>query len=214
MASRRSAGLVPALLIALALAVPAARADGDPASDYLYTQNVFLPFGSRIPTEQGLQVQALVREANLRRVRLKVALIGAPYDLGAVPSLFGKPQQYASFLGQELRTFYRYQGPLLVVMPQGYGIHWSGRKTTRERLALATLPPPGYEGKLMAARAMKAVQRLGELRGAKLSVPPAKAKSGGRSYSVISLVALGLSIIALVGADVLRRRFRRRKAAG
>ena len=35
------------------LAVPAAHADGDPASDYLLTQNTFFPFDAKVSKEQA-----------------------------------------------------------------------------------------------------------------------------------------------------------------
>jgi len=41
--------LVVLVLTALLLSAGAARADGDPASDYLYTQKVFLPFDVKAP---------------------------------------------------------------------------------------------------------------------------------------------------------------------
>ena len=40
--------------------------------------------------------------------------------------LWGKPQRYADFLGQELVYFWK--GPTLVVMPQGYGVFAHGKK--------------------------------------------------------------------------------------
>ena len=56
---------------------------------------------------------------------IKVALIASPVDLGVIPDLFGKPQQYADFLDQEIS----FQGkqPLLVVMAAGYGVAGSDR---------------------------------------------------------------------------------------
>ena len=56
---------------------------------------------------------------------IKVALIAAPADLGAIPSLFGKPQHYADFLDQEI-SFVDIKRLLLVVMPNGYGVQHLG----------------------------------------------------------------------------------------
>jgi hypothetical protein len=50
---------------------------------------------------------------------IKVALIASPADLGALPSLFGKPQKYADYLEEEIR--FGGMQPLLVVMASGYG---------------------------------------------------------------------------------------------
>jgi hypothetical protein len=47
-----------------------------------------------------------------------VALIASPLDLRVIPSLYGKPQQYADFLDQEISFAGKQR--LLVVMPDGY----------------------------------------------------------------------------------------------
>ena len=53
MSRRRSCCLLPLAALALALAVPAALADGDPASDYLLSQSTFLsPFDGHIPAAE------------------------------------------------------------------------------------------------------------------------------------------------------------------
>jgi len=54
--------------------------------------------------------------------------------LGAIPSLFNKPNQYARFLGFELSA--GFIGPLLIVMPSGFGI-WDGRAFDRRGAARA-----------------------------------------------------------------------------
>jgi hypothetical protein len=132
--------LVVSALAAAAMLAGTARADGDPASDMLVIQNVFLPY--ELPSQSasaGLTKQ--VAAAYAAGYRLKVAVIGAPVDLGAIPSLFNKPQDYARFLGQELSTFYI--GPLLIVMPKGYGIYDGGRSTSAETGVLGALAAPG-----------------------------------------------------------------------
>src|SRR5207248_5654461 len=113
-----------ALLIALAVAAlggltsPAARADGDPASDVLYFQDVFLPY-AKPSADASKQLGTTVAAANKAGFRIKVAVIRSEQDLGSVPSLFNRQDIYARFLGTELKLFYT--GRLLVVMPAGYG---------------------------------------------------------------------------------------------
>ena len=41
--------ILAAVVAAGCIAVPAAHADGDPASDYLLSQSTFLPFDAKIP---------------------------------------------------------------------------------------------------------------------------------------------------------------------
>jgi hypothetical protein len=93
------------LVVALAgtVAVGTALADGDPASDILPSQDVFLPYntvlsGKLSPTDR--QLVATVAAANHAGYRIKVAVISSGYDLGSVTGLIGKPRTYARFLGQ------------------------------------------------------------------------------------------------------------------
>src|SRR5205085_4420595 len=85
--------------VAAALLAPAARADGDPASDVLYTQWVFFPFEFKYGEHEKQALLSTVDDARKHGYPIKVALITQRYDLGAIPALFGKPQQYAHFLG-------------------------------------------------------------------------------------------------------------------
>lgn len=107
-------------VLAGGVAIPSlARADGDPASDYLPTLDLFVPLAP--PAARNLQedLDNLVFAARRRGYVIKIAVIGSRTDLGAVPQLFGRPQTYAKFLGSELRFTYR--GRLVIVMPQGIG---------------------------------------------------------------------------------------------
>jgi hypothetical protein len=135
----RYLGTAILVVIACALAVPAARADGDPASDTLLVSNVFLPYraASAGPTAALKQQIASVYAAGNR---VKVAVVADKEDLGAIPSLFDKPADYVRFLGQELSTLYA--GPLLVVMPAGFGIYDAGRSTAAEDAVLRGIAAP------------------------------------------------------------------------
>jgi hypothetical protein len=134
-----------------------ARADGDPASDVLFTKNVFLPYPppSRAASDA---LTAIVAEVYAKHHRAKVALIASPVDLGAIPSLFGKPSEYARFLGMELSSFYA--GPLLVVMHAGLGVYDAGRSTAAEERVLGGLKPAGATADDLAETATKAVGML------------------------------------------------------
>lgn len=105
--------------LALVLAGPAA-ANGDPASDLLITNDAYTPFQSGVSKRSIAKLNANIAAVYASRYRIKVAVIGTRIDLGDVPSLFNKPQLYARFLGQELST--AFVGPLLIVMPAGFGI--------------------------------------------------------------------------------------------
>src|SRR5262245_50464964 len=117
--SLRLPALAAAALIAL-IACATAAANADPASDYLMTQPVFLPFESKVSDDKAAQLTDLLAAAKDKGFEVRTALIATRGDLGGVPVLYRKPQTYADFLGQELVYFYK--GPVLVVMPNGFGI--------------------------------------------------------------------------------------------
>jgi hypothetical protein len=174
----------------------AARADGDPASDVLYTQWVFLPFESPVPKEVSQRLDQVVQSARSDGYPIKVAVIGAPADLGTAYALWQKPRQYASFLGQEL--VFLYKGPLLIVMPNGFGVFHYRHPVTVERKVLAALPLPqeGIVGLVNAA--VDAVGRLAATSGHPVPVPPPAKVSSSDSGSGSEL--LDRLIIAAAGA--------------
>jgi hypothetical protein len=195
------------VLVAVALtcaAVPTARADGDPASDYLLTQKVFFPFDLKVPAAKQRQVVALVDEANRAGFPIRVAIVGTSYDLGSITSLWQKPQLYARFLGEELR--YVYKNRLLVVMPNGFGFNRPGQSTAGEYSVLSKVPiGAGQEGLVDASIA--AVRALAKASKVKLSTPAAvEPSSRNRDRLVIVLAATAALAVAVMLRLVLRRR--------
>lgn len=198
MAKQRLAALV---VVTVCLWAPsAARANGDPASDYLLAQNVFLPFAAKIDNNEVQRLNALLRESRTADFPIRVALILSPSDLGTAFSLFRKPQKYAAFLGLELSFVYRDR--LLVVMPNGYGYTVNADPDPKASAVLKKLPPPGQNATKVQA-AIVAVQRLAAAEGHRVAVP-----TGGGSASRDRLV-IGAAVaagIALIAAFVLYRR--------
>jgi len=192
--------------VAAVLLVPGvARADGDPASDYLVVQDVFFPFDVKVPAAEAGRFSQLVADATKRGFRVKVALIAGPGDLGSVTALWRKPQQYAEFLGQEL--YYVYRGPLLIAMPNGYGISQRGKPLAAARALLDREPLPGRD---LAGAATSAVRKLAAARGIDVPVPAAASGSGeNRDRLVIAGIAAAVAALAAAVA-VLRRRRRPR----
>jgi hypothetical protein len=139
------------------LCVPAAHADGDPASDYLYTRLVFIPYDLQVDPAAKRDFVAAVRDANRSGFAIRVALIGSAFDLGAIPSLFRKPQLYARFLGMELAFVYKQR--LLIVMPNGFGFYWKGHAVASQYAVLKRIRiGPGATGLAIAGR--RAVEAL------------------------------------------------------
>jgi hypothetical protein len=155
---RRGLAVVTAALSALVPTAPAF-ADGDPASDVLPVQNTFTPY----PPPAGAQALAVsVQKVYESGHRVKVAVIATRRDLGSIPSLFGKENAYARFLGTELGAFYA--GPLLIVMPSGFGIYDNGRSTTREAAVLEKLKVDSSSASSLVGSATTAVDALAAAR--------------------------------------------------
>jgi hypothetical protein len=198
---RRLAVLV---VLAALLAAPAARADGDPASDYLIGQKVFFPYDLKVAPTAQQQITALVDEANRAGYRIRVAMIWSSYDLGSVTSLWRRPKTYARFLGAELR--YVYRDRLLIVMPNGFGFNRSGHPATKEYATLSKIAvQPGPAGFVDATRT--AVQRLAAASGVKLTgAVVVKGSSQNRDRLIIVLGAIAVLLAAIALRLVLRRR--------
>ena len=147
-----------------ALVIPAAvPADGDPASDYLIAADVYLP-NPRPAAAARAELSAALAAVSKQHGRVKVAVIATPNDLGAIPSLFGRPADYAKFLGLEIE--YSYNAALLVVMPAGYGFYKGGHATSVADATLGTLAAPDKSSDGLtraAAQAVTALRRAGAL---------------------------------------------------
>ncbi len=196
-----------AAVVALAfVATPVARADGDPASDYLITRQTFLPFTAKIPKQQVEALNGIVKDTNDKGYKIRVAIISKPFDLGAVPSLFRKPKTYARFLGQELAFVYKNR--LLIVMPNGYGVARGGRLLPAEQRVVDALPPPGSGGPALAAAATRAVRRLAANSGAN-AVAPKSTDSTTDDRLIVAGAAVGLVLLILAGLGVRRLLARR-----
>jgi hypothetical protein len=194
----RLAVTVALCLTLAALAVPLARADGDPASDVLYTRWLFLPFEVKFDSGRTATLQSTIDTARKRGFPIKVALITQRYDLGAVPQLFAQPQRYAHFLGLELTFLYK--GRLLIVMPNGFGFYHSRKPVARERRVLAGMRiVPSANG--MVDSATEAVRKLAAADGVRLPVVRAAAphSSSGHDRLVIGLAALGGVLLIAAG---------------
>ncbi len=202
---RASRASLTILVVALAAgwSPAAAFADGDPASDVLAQQSLFLPQDAGLTTAQQAQLAALVHAAAHSGYPLRVALIASSADLGSVAELWNQPQSYAKFLGQELALIYR--GPLLVIMPAGIGLHSSMGPITAARSALANLRghPPGAG---LGTVALTAIQHVTAAAGHPLSIPPptAPAKPGSTDTTPWIVFAAGVVLIAVAWAASLR----------
>jgi len=196
-------------LLLLLVAVPVARADGDPASDYLLGQPSFIPPDAGVPPAYAKQLNQVLLDAKDKGYRIRVALIASRYDLGSVGVLDKQPKRYARFLGQEL--LFVYPGRLLVVMPNGLGVSRAGKPAPAEQATVDRLPPPGAGGAGLASAATRAVVRLAANAGAVVPVPPLSGDTSTPNPNHDRLLIVLVTAVALAGfaAYRLRRRFRR-----
>lgn len=202
--------LAASLLLTLASVVlmcPAARADGDPASDVLLGQNVFYPYLPPVSGRLQARLNAETGAAAHAHFPIRVALIAGPTDLGVVPELFGKPHVYANFLGQELRLLLGPRDLLLVVMPDGYGVR--GLPPAAQALARTLPKPTGSRTNDLAQAAIAAVGRLAAASGHPIGTGQGGAhadSSGGPTPIMVGGLALACIAIAS-GVLLARRRF-------
>jgi MYXO-CTERM domain-containing protein len=131
---------------------------------------------------------------------MKVALIASVTDLGLEPSYYGKPTDYARFLGAELQ--YLYKGKLLIVMPQGAGLSEAGRLIASAAVVHAVVGS-GVDG--LARTAIDLVRELALGKpGAQSNATPSASGFPVWEWVVIAAgAAFGLLAVGLV---VRRRR--------
>jgi hypothetical protein len=194
--------VIAAVLSAVLLAPAIALADADPASDVLLGVSVFYPYSP--PVSQSVQKQLNAQAAAAARAHfpIKVAIIASPVDLGALPDLFGKPQQYASFLDQEIS--FNTKQPLLVVMPAGYGTAGLPPAATA---AARSLPSPGHDSAQLAASVLAAVPKLAAAAGHPIANVTATPRGGSGGSSTGLLIAiLAIAAVAVTSAVIAIRR--------
>jgi hypothetical protein len=204
--ARRSSALVSALTaLLLVLAPAAARADADPASDVLLIQNAFYPYQPQVPQKLEGALNTVLSATARAHLPLKVAIIGSPQDLGAVPDYYGHPQPYAEFLDREI-SFNKPQ-PLLVVMPAGFGLVATGHASALARVAIDT----HNHTYGLTRTAILAVIALSRAYGHSIHVmpisPASSASHGGPPAAV--LFSLPVALLIVGGAALARVRRRR-----
>jgi hypothetical protein len=198
---RRALAAVALLCLATAAAAPVAWADGDPASDVLATQSVFLPQDAGASAAEQAELAGLLQEAHRSGFPIRVAVVASSADLGSVTALWRQPQSYARFLGQELSQVYA--GPLLVVMPSGLGLY--GFRDLKRSQSTAGA---GATGTALATVAADAVQRLAAAAGHHLSRPTTTPAAASRPASAGVWAAFAVGLLAILAAWVASFRAR------
>lgn len=200
-------GCLIALTAALAAGLAtAAWADADPASDTLYTRDVFLPYEPVSPAVAA-ELRSAVKNARADGKPLKVAVIATKRDLGGVPTLFGNPLYYARFLGAELQ--FLYSGRLLVVMPQGAALSQRGKLVANPAVLHAKIEQ-GTDGLVRTATGLVRDLTGGTQRGERTSASSPGGGSPGWIWPVVA--AAGAALLVGVVFFLARLAQRRRTA--
>jgi hypothetical protein len=198
------------LLVLVATLAPAtpARANGDPASDVLLLQDVYLPYPPGVPPALSKTITDLLKTTRKAGFTLKVAIIAQPKDLGAVPQFFDKPESYAPFLQSEIA--FNSKKPLLIVMPSGYGLA-ALPKGTEDALE-GIDPPKSADGEDLGRAAVTAIVKLSEQAGHPVPTPKLPEASGGGGGGTSPLLVFGVPV-ALLAIGGLLAALRRRQDA-
>ncbi|HUZ84141.1 MAG TPA: hypothetical protein VMU66_05565 [Gaiellales bacterium] len=213
-------------LAASATQPPPALAD-DPASTALVFGPVFYPRVAPTPA-LAHNLTALANLSARTGYPLRIAIVRAAVDLGSLRELFRprqEPQAYATLLAHEISG--SYSGPVLVVMPDGYGYSPGlrmvpiGGTTKLEtvpdpigRAIVAHLPPPaGASSDDLVRAATTALRRLSAGNGVNLPArapagvagAPSPARTTGPSTSrrMVGAVMIGVAIALVGGGDRL-----------
>src|SRR3954454_22721324 len=160
MPARRIVSLALCLLV---FAPAVARADGDPASDFLLQQDAYYPYAPKASPRMRSALDGLLKRLRAGGYPMKVALIGTAADLGSYPQLFNDPQRYANLLAQELSTITHGQKQedqlhLLVVFPSGFAGSGLGDKVNTALAPVAINAGAQSDG--LAQAALAAVARV------------------------------------------------------
>lgn len=197
-----------------------ALADGDPGSDVLVNQPLFLASDSDISISQQVALNQLLSASAKAGLPVRVAIIATPTDLGVVTPLWRRPREYARYLGYEISL--AYPGRLLVIMPNGIGFNWPHHSSAAAYRVLAHVPLGS--GAKLAATAAAAIRALAS--AAHITLPTvtagaapadraaapagAAAAAGGTkatgSTRVVAFVVLGLIVLLAAGGGIAVRR--------
>jgi hypothetical protein len=202
----------PVVKLALALTLvaafwcggpPKATADVDPASDVLLLDDVYFPYEPKVCSELQDGLNQLTADAKEASYPVKVALIASESDLGGVPQLLGKPQDYAKFLHGEIGR--QIDAVLLIAMPGGFG--FAPNKPEARVLDKISIPDDADPNRLTQA-AIDAIPQLAGAAGRAVKKPniaSGKCSKKGGTSAVIFIVPVALLLLAGAAITLARR---------
>lgn len=195
------------LTLALLLSPATAIADGDPASDVLLGQDIFLPYApNTVSPPVAAALKATMARTKQQGYEVKVALIAEERDLGSAGQLLTKPQAYANLLTQEISLNVAHgsgvkQPRVLTVQPAGLGGNNLGDNAGD---ALDGVLPASSAPDELARTAAIAVGKLAAADGKPIAMPelPKAAAAPGKGGDGLPAWLLYAAPVLLVGLAI------------
>jgi hypothetical protein len=195
--------LVLSLFVLGAAAPASALADGDPASDVLISDTLYVPF--QPPSKETVvKLRGVIDATRKAGQPVRVAVVQSPQDLGALANLYGHPQEYARILAQELGNPVEpgaqgHREELIVVMPAGFGTS-AVPAAVDHKLRNVELPAnadPDALGEAAGYGVQELAAATGHPVAATFPKPKADSGGGGGLTALLIVVAL-LALVALL----------------
>ena len=204
---RRTCLSLLAIVLIAASCPAAAQANGDPASDVLITDDVFLPY-DQPSGDQVAKLRRVVASSRSAGQPVRVAVISSPRDLGAVANLYGHPQEYANLLATELQNPVEpgargHREELLIVMPAGFGTKNVPAEVDHKLRGVELASDAGPDA--LVAAAGWGVQELARASGKPIREEFDKPKGDSGGGGALVTVLIVLALLAVVGALIAVR---------
>lgn len=185
------------LVVAVLLVLPAAAsADGDPGSQVLLAQNLFVGGKDGVTPAQQVKLTEVLSATQQAGAPIRVAIIGQRADLRQATEFWTKPPSaYAEYLAANLSA--AYTGRVLVVMPSGMAAYWWAHRAEVPALnrAISDVHVSGHAGSNLVGAANVAVSRLESAAG----VSSAKLQQLTSSITPSATGSVGVSTLTGAG---------------
>jgi hypothetical protein len=173
----------------------------------LLLQSVYYPYQPPVSDKLRRTLDRVVAASQKAGYPVKVALVESQVDLGAIPQLFGRPAEYAPFLGREIA--FKSKAPLLVIMPAGIATNNVSAKAQQAIQGIKIDASKQSDG--LVAAAIEAIPKMATASGHPVAAVPVPSSGGGKKTGggtspliVFGAPVLLVALAALVAA--LRRR--------
>jgi hypothetical protein len=191
--------LLALLAAAVTLGIVAtAVADVDPASDVLLLDNAYFPYQPRVCTQLRNGIDRLTADSKRAGYPVKVALIASATDLGGIPQEFGRQQEYAEFLENEIGR--QTHSVVLAAMPGGLGLAPPNRPEAGviDKISI----PNNADSNRLARAVIDAIPRLAQAAGKTVKKPNVGSACTTKSGSSALIFIVPVAFLLFAGAAI------------